>query len=56
MVPDRLTPRARRKVRETRSMEFATTHTEAEALLLEESIKNSLPGTISCSGTTSPFH
>ena len=36
--PDRLTPRIRRMVRETRSMEFVTTHTEAEALLLEANL------------------
>lgn len=36
--PERLTPRIRRMVRETQAMEFVTTHTEAEALLLEANL------------------
>lgn len=36
--PGRLTPRLHRMVHETHTMEFATTHTEAEALLLESNL------------------
>ncbi|MEO5337903.1 MAG: excinuclease ABC subunit UvrC [Magnetospirillum sp. WYHS-4] len=36
--PDRLTARIRRMVAETVAMEFVTTHTEAEALLLEANL------------------
>lgn len=42
--PERLTARIRRMVAETAAMEFVTTHTEAEALLLEANlIKRFLP-------------
>ena len=42
--PDRQTTRIQRMIFETASMEFVTTHTEAEALLLESNlIKNYAP-------------